>query len=126
MIGQLYVGWENKIMAIQEREKALTILEKQLYHLSNVFKESYLKKGRGALVIPTFLIEVNTQISSTDYNNRNESLALFDSAKSRKDLKKLIDNYDPKTEGILILITQPNNASWFITVKLKSHEKNSK
>ena len=57
--------------AIQEREKALNILEKQLYHLSNVFKESYLKKGRGALVIPTCLLEGNPQISSTDYNNLN-------------------------------------------------------
>jgi len=97
--------------AIQERERSLNILEKQLPHLSTVFRESYLKKGRGALVIPTFLLEGNSQISSTDYNNRNESLALFDSAKSRKDLKKLINNYDPKTEGILILITQSNNAS---------------
>jgi len=109
--------------AIQEREKALNILEKQLHHLSTVFKESYLKKGRGALVIPTFLLEGNSQISSTNYNNKNESLALFDTANSREDLRKLIDNYNPKTEGILILITQPNNASWFITVKLKSHEK---
>jgi len=109
--------------AIQERERSLNILEKQLYHLSNDFKESYIKKGRGALVVPTFFLEGNPQISSTNYNNRNESLALFDSANSRKDLKKLIDNYDPKTEGILILITQPNNATWFITVKLKSHKK---
>ncbi len=107
--------------AIQEREKALTILEKQLHHLSTVFRESYLKKGRGALVVPTFLLESNPQISSTNYNNKNESLALFDSAKSRKDIKKLIDNYDPKAEGILVLITQANNATWFITVKLKSH-----
>lgn len=106
--------------AIQEREKALNILEKQLYQLSTVFKESYLKKGRGALVVHTFLLESNPQISSTDYNNKNESLALFDNAKSRKDLKELIDNYDPKNEGILVLITQSNNASWFITVKLNS------
>ena len=109
--------------AIQEREKSLKILEKQLYHLSNIFRESYLKKGRGALVIPTCLLDGDPQISSTNYNNRNESLALFDSANSREDLKKLIDNYDPRIEGILILITQSNNASWFITVKLKSHEK---
>jgi len=109
--------------AIQEREKALNILDKQLHHLSTVFRESYLKKGRGALVIPTFLLEGNTQISSTNYNNRNESLALFDDTNSRKELKELIDNYDPKTEGILVLITQADNASWFITVKLKSHER---
>jgi len=109
--------------AIQEREKALNILEKQLYHLSNVFKESYLKKGRGALVVHTFILESNPQINSADYRNKNESLALFDSTKSREDLKKLIDNYDPRTEGILILITQADNASWFITVKLKSHER---
>jgi len=109
--------------AIQERERSLEILEKQLYHLSNVFKESYLKKGKGALVVPTYLLEGNPQISSTDYNNKNESLALFDTANSREDLKKLIDNYDPRIEGILILITQVENATWFITVKLKAQDK---
>jgi len=109
--------------AIQERERSLEILEKQLYHLSNFFKETYLKKGKGALVIPTFLLEGNSHVSSTNYNNKNESLALFDDADSRKELKELINKYDPKIEGILILITQANNASWFITVKLKSQDR---
>jgi predicted transcriptional regulator len=107
---------------IQERENALKILDKQLYHLSNVFKKSYLKKGRGALVVHIFILESNHQISTINYNNKNESLNLFDNKKSRKDLKKLIDNYNPKTEGILILITK-SNATWFVTVNLKSHNK---
>jgi len=110
----------------QDREKALKILEKQLYHLSTVFRESYLEKDRGALVVYTFLLDGNHQINSTDYKNRNQSLAFFDSKNSREDLQKLIDNYDPITEGILILITQPNNATWFITVKLKSKSKDCK
>lgn len=36
----------------------------------------------------------------------------------------LIDNYDPKSEGIMVLITESNaNATWFVTVKLKSKSK---
>ena len=36
----------------------------------------------------------------------------------------LIDNYDPKSEGIMVLITESNaNATWFVTIKLKSKSK---
>jgi len=112
--------------SIQNREKALEILTNQLDHLSTVFRESYLENGRGALVVHTFLLEENHQVTSTDYRTKNQSLFLFDNKKSKEDLQKLIDNYDPKTEGVLILITQPDNATWFITFKLKSKGKDSK
>lgn len=110
---------------IQERENGLRLLDKQLFHISNVFRENYLKKGRGALVVYTFILETNHQLSSIDYNTKDESIDLFDNEKSRKDLKKLIDNYDPKTEGILILITK-SNATWFVTVKLKTRKENTR
>jgi len=112
--------------SIQNKEKALETLTKQIYHLSTVFRESYLENGRGALVVHTFLLEKNHQVSSTDYRTKKQSLFLFDSKKSKEDLQKLIDNYDPKTEGILILITQPDNATWFMTFKLKSKSEDSK
>jgi len=114
----------NDIMdsSIQERENTLKILEKQLYQISNTCRKSYLKKGRGALVVHTFLLERNHKLSSIDYNNKDESLDLFNNENSRRKLEKLIDNYDPKTEGILILITK-TSATWFITAKLKSRQK---
>ncbi len=113
-------------VSIQNREKALDILTKEIYHLSTVFRESYLENGRGALVVHTFLLEKNHQVSSTDYRTKNQSLFLFDNKNSKEELRELIDNYDPKTEGVLILITQPDNATWFFTFKLKSKSKESK
>jgi hypothetical protein len=57
--------------------------------------------------------------SSINYRNKKECLEFFDNMKSMKELGRLIDNYDPQTEGILIIITQ-SLATWFVTVKLKS------
>ncbi len=65
-----------------------------------------------------FHVENVPQLSCVDYNTKDQSLDLFD-RKSREDLAKLIDNYDPKKQGILILITK-SNATWFVTVMLKS------
>ena len=113
--------------SIQNREKALEALTKQIYHLSTVFRESYLENGRGALVVHTFLLfKENYQVTSTDYRTKNQSLFLFGNKKSKEELRELIDNYDPKTEGVLILITQPDNATWFITFKLKSKSEDGK
>ncbi len=67
----------------------------------------------------THLLEKEHQLSSIDYNNQNDSLELFDNKKSQKELRGLINKYDPKTEGVIILITK-SNATWFITCKLKS------
>jgi len=66
------------------------------------------------------------RFGNTPHRDKNQSLSFFDNKNSKEDLRKLIDNYDPKTEGILILITQPDNATWFITFKLKSKSEDSK
>ena len=71
-----------------------------------------------------FYVENIPLLSCIDYNNKEESLDLFDNRKSRKDLLTLIDSYDPKQQGILILITK-SNATWFVTIKLKSSIKKS-
>jgi len=65
-----------------------------------------------------FHVENVPLISCIDYNNNDQSLDLFDSKKSRKELSQLINGYDPKNQGILILITE-SNTTWFVTIKLK-------
>jgi len=107
--------------AIHEREAALAILEEHIYELSKLFRESYLRTGRGALVVHTHLLEIGHQPSMIDYHTRKQSLDLFDSKNSKHELAEMIDGYDPNSEGILVLITATNaNATWFVDVKLKS------
>ena len=115
----------GKIMekSIQEKETTLRLIDKYLDLLSKLYKECYLQKGRGALILYPFHVENIPQLSCIDYNTRNQSLDLFDNKKSRNDLAKLIDNYDPKIQGILVLITR-SNATWFVTVKFKNRNKN--
>ena len=99
-------------------------LDKHLKLLSKIYRECYLQKGRGAIVLYPFHVENISLLSCIDYNNKDESLNLFDSRESRKELSKLIDNYDPRNQGVLILITR-SNATWFVTITLKSSIKKS-
>jgi len=105
-----------------ERDRVLRLLEPQLPQLSKLYRDSYLKKGRGALVLHTSMIESNFSIGEIEYNTRKKSLDLFDNVVSRTALRKLIDNYDPTTEGILILITG-STATWFVTAKLNPQKR---
>ena len=102
---------------VPERDRVLSLLEKQLPQLSKLYRECYLSKGQGAIVLYPFMLESNHEIGEIAYNTKNESLDLFDNVSSRAELRKLIANYDPTTEGILILIGE-SGAAWFVTVKL--------
>jgi hypothetical protein len=106
-------------LSIQERESTLEELEKHLEYISRMYKECYLEKGRGSIILYSFHVNNIKQLSCIDYNTEDESLALFEDKKSRSDLRKLINNYDPKKQGVLVLITK-STATWFITVNLKS------
>jgi len=55
-----------------------------------------------------------------DYRSRKDLLKLFDDKESSARLAALVDEYDPRTEGILVLIASVNNETSFITAKLKS------
>ena len=111
--------------SIQERENALEKLDRKIYQLSKVFRECFLEKGRGALIAHTYLIEKGYQLSLIDFHSKKESMDLFDDEDSRLTIARMIDKYDPISEGILVLITQSNsNATWFVTVQLKSSKKN--
>ena len=64
--------------SIQEKETTLKLMDKHLDLLSRLYKECYLQKGRGALILYPFHVENIPQLSCIDYNNRNQSLDLFD------------------------------------------------
>ena len=106
----------------EEKERALSRLQVDITHLSNLFKECYLKNGKGSLLLYTYSIEEGHRPSQADYRSKHEVLGLFDDPNSKSRLSELIKRYKPNSEGILVLITN-TNATWFITVNLKNHGK---
>ena len=56
--------------------------------------------------------------SKGSYRTREEMLAIFDKPDSKARLANMIDNYEPKTEGILTLITSYSNETFFVTCRL--------
>ena len=104
-----------------QRDKAIEILQYKLSQVSNVFREGYLARGRGSLLLYTEDVIKNQHVSVENYRDRKESLFLYDDEKSKNELAQMIDNYDPKTQGIMMLISSDSSsATWFFTVILKS------
>ena len=54
-----------------------------------------------------------------DYRTKKDILEVFDNPSIQKELSKMIDDYEQKKEGIMTLITDASNATYFITVNLK-------
>ncbi len=80
-----------------------------------------MARGRGSLLLYAEDVIKNQNISVENYRDREESLILFDVEKSKIKLAHMIDSYDTKTQGIVMLISSDaSNATWFITVTLKS------
>ncbi len=106
---------------IIQRDKAIEILQDRLSHVSNIFREGYLARGRGSLLLYTEDVIKNQHVSVENYRDRKESLFLYDDENSKNELAQMIDNYDPKAQGIMMLISSDSsNATWFFTVILKS------
>jgi len=105
--------------AINQRDKALSILDSNLAQLSKLYKECYLSMGRGALLVYASDVIERRVPNSNDYRKKEEILDVFDSPASHDELEKMIDNYDHKNEGIMTLITSYSNATYFVTLKLK-------
>ncbi len=53
-----------------------------------------------------------------NYRTKKEILDLFDAPSDNDKLSLMIGNYNQRTEGIMVLITDFSNASYFITVNL--------
>jgi hypothetical protein len=105
------------VTAIDQRDKALSILNSNLAHLSKVYKECFLSMGRGAMLV--YAIDVVDGILPDEHNYRTkrEILEVFDAPKSSEQLGKMIDNYNQSKEGIMTLITDYSNATFFVTFK---------
>ena len=105
--------------AINQRDQALSILNSNLTKLSKLYKECYLSLRRGALLVYATDVIKRGVPSKIDYRTKSEILDVFDTLHSHTELEKMIDTYDPKTEGIMTLITSYSNATFFVTFKLK-------
>jgi len=103
-----------------ERDKALSALERVLPEMSKAYRECYLAQGRGALLVHAHSAITGRMPTAHDYRSRKDLLKLFDDKESSARLAALVDEYDPRTEGILVLIASVNNETSFITAKLKS------
>lgn len=53
-----------------------------------------------------------------NYRTNEEMLEVFDSPSSRAKLTEMIENYNQNKEGIMAIITDYANATYFITFKL--------
>jgi hypothetical protein len=106
---------------VTQRDKAIEILQDRLSHLSNIYRKAYLARGRGSLLLYTEDVIKNQHVSVENYRDRKESLFLYDDENSKNTLARMIDNYDPKREGIMMLISSDSsNATWFVTIALES------
>ncbi|MDH3346615.1 MAG: hypothetical protein OEM02_00745 [Desulfobulbaceae bacterium] len=103
----------------QQRDQAIYILNEDLSNLSVLYKECFLSMGRGALLVYAKTIIDGIFPGKIDYRTKKQMLDVFDKPSDHADLKKMIDNYNPKKEGIMTLITDYSNATYYITVNLK-------
>ena len=108
----------KNMTAASERDMALSKLNGNMKVLGKIFKESFLAMGKGGLLVYALDI-INGKIPGKhDYRTKWELLEIFDQAYSQNQLRILIDNYDPKKEGIMALISSDTNATFFVTCKL--------
>ncbi len=105
--------------AIIQRDQALSILDSKSTLLSKLYKECYISMGRGAFLVYARNVIARGLPSEHDYRTKEEILEVFDDPASHEQLEGMINNYDQKNEGVLALITDYSNATFFVTVKLK-------
>ena len=104
--------------AESQRDKALSILNSRLAQLSKLYKECYLSSGRGALMVYASDVIEKGIPKEYDYRTKEEMLEVFDMPSSQATLSEMIEKYSQKKEGIMALITDYSNATYFITFKL--------
>jgi hypothetical protein len=105
---------------MEERDKTLATLDPFWPEISLVFRECYLSAGTGALLVYTDPVINGSIPTEYDYISKNDVLEIIDGKDPKAGLAALLGNYDPGTEGILVLITSATNTPFFITVKLRS------
>jgi len=102
---------------IEERDKALSVIDPFMLEISLVYRECYLSEGKGFYADSV----INGNIPAEgDYTSKNDVLEIIDGSDSKASLAALLSTYDPHTEGILVLVSSINNPPFFVIVKLKS------
>jgi hypothetical protein len=105
---------------LEERDKALSVIDPFLLDISLIYRECYLSEGKGALLVYADSVIHGNIPTEGDYTTKNDVLEIIDGMDSKASLAAVLSNYDPHTEGILVLIPSSNIAPFFITIKLKS------
>jgi 5-enolpyruvylshikimate-3-phosphate synthase len=105
------------VNAESQRDQALEILGSKLPELSKLFKECYLSSGKGAVMIYASEVISRNGPKKHHYRTCEEMLEIFDAPESQEKLKNMINNYNKGKEGIMAIITDYSNATYFITVK---------
>ncbi len=112
-------------MSIEEETNiAIKSLEDNIFQLSKLFRECYLEHGRGAFILYADTLKKGILPFAEQYNTKEDAVDLFDDANSRVSLSNIIEKYNQKSEGVIVLITS-SNAARFITIKLGSRTKNN-
>jgi len=110
----------NMMTPIEERDKALSVIDPFMLDISLVYRECYLSEGKGALLVYADSVIKGNIPTEGDYSTKNDVLEIIDGKDSKTSLAALLSKYDPHTEGILVLIPSSNTAPFFVTIKLKS------
>jgi hypothetical protein len=110
----------NMMTPIEERDKALSVIDPFLLEISMVFRECYLSEGKGALLVYADAVINGNIPTEGDYTTKNDVLEIIDGIEAKAGLAALLSKYDPHTEGILVLIPSIDAAPFFIIIKLKS------
>ena len=104
--------------AIAERDQALSILSSNLNALNKLYRECFLSMGKGALLVYAKDVIEGGLPNKGNYRTKAEMLGIFDKPDSQAQLVEMIDNYEPKNEGIMTLITTYSDATFFVTYRL--------
>jgi len=105
---------------LEERDKALSVIDPFLLEISQVYRECYLSEGKGALLVYADSVINGNIPAEGDYATKNDVLEMIDGKDSKASLAALLNNYEPHSEGILVLIPSSNNPPFFVTIPLKS------
>jgi len=74
--------------------------------------------GKGALLVYAKDVFEGGLPNKGNYRTQAEMLGIFDKPDSQARLVEMIDNYEPKNEGIMTLITTYSDATFFVTYRL--------
>ena len=103
--------------AQNQRDQALGILDSKISEVSKLFKECYLSSGKGAVVVYASDVIHRDGPKKHHYRTYEEMIEIFDTPATQVKLNNMINGYNQKVEGIMALITDYSNATYFITVK---------